>query len=146
MYLVIAMQNLITTVRHFSPTSSHFEASGSEISIAISSLQHHSQEVIVYISQSLFQNDEDQLRHTKFNQATAFNSKRFELPFFQREKTKGFLQCSFQVSNFLASLRASQFNLPTKAVALKYPRFTCKEYFKPRFRFILSGKATFNQI
>lgn len=68
--------------------------------------------------------------------------------FFRREGTKGFLQCSFQISNFLASVRAPQFNSPTTAVALflKYPRFTCKKYFKPRFRFILSGKVTFNQI
>ena len=34
----------------------------------------------------------------------------------------------------------------TTVLFLKYPRFTCKNYFKPRFRFILSGKVTFNQI
>lgn len=41
-----------------------------------------------------------------------------------------------------------QFNSPlmTTVLFLKYPRFTCKNYFKPRFRFILSGKVTFNQI
>lgn len=142
-------------MRYFSPTSSHFQASVSKISIVISTLQHHSQEVIVYILQFLFMVYNPYSKTTKTGYDTLnlitlqhLILKKMNYLFFRREETKGFLQCSFQISNFLASLRAPQFNLPTTAVALflKYPRFTCKKYFKPRFRFILSGKVTFNQI
>jgi len=73
------------------------------------------------------------------------NPKRFELPFFPKRRNKGIPSVLVQNQQFLGR---PHFNSPTTAMALflKYPRFTCKKYFKPRFRFILSGKVTFNQI
>lgn len=91
------------------------------------------------------ENDENWLRVSKSNLPTTdLVLNHLNCTFFLTGRNRR-IPCFFPNQQFLDRPQF-WFDTDGSGLALKSPTFTCKIYFKPRFRLILSEKVSFNQI